>query len=65
MFSVYFRDNIFFAKNIKKVCLQDSEVGGYTVTIVVQHDKDLVTPGDLGFTLLCKDERSVNASLEG
>lgn len=44
---------------------QDSQLGAYVNTVVVQHDDDLIFPGDLAFDLRCHDQVTVNASLAG
>ncbi|XP_050711588.1 uncharacterized protein LOC126995752 [Eriocheir sinensis] len=43
----------------------DSQLGAYVNTVVVQHDDDLIFPGDLAFDLRCHDQVTVNASLVG
>lgn len=41
----------------------DDKLGAYVNTVVVQHDDDLIFPGDLAFDLRCHDQVTVNASL--
>lgn len=41
----------------------DDILGAYVNTVVVQHDDDLIFPGDLAFALRCHDQVTVNASL--
>lgn len=43
----------------------DDHLGAYVNTVVVQHDDDLIFPGDLAFDLRCHDQVTVNASLAG
>ncbi|XP_076041671.1 uncharacterized protein LOC143025613 [Oratosquilla oratoria] len=45
----------------------DSDTGAHVNTVVVQHDDDLIFPGDLAFTLQCfmTKEVKVNATLAG
>ncbi|KAG0725096.1 hypothetical protein GWK47_000451 [Chionoecetes opilio] len=43
----------------------DDKLGAYVNTVVVQHDDDLIFPGDLAFDLRCHDQITVNASLAG
>lgn len=43
----------------------DEDMGAYVNRVVVQHDDDLIFPGDLAFDLRCYDRLTVNASLPG
>ncbi|ROT68612.1 hypothetical protein C7M84_013225 [Penaeus vannamei] len=43
----------------------DSALGAHVNTVVVQHDDDLIFPGDLAFALRCHDQVTVSASMEG
>jgi len=43
----------------------DSDVGAWVNTVVVQHDDELIFPGDLAFSLRCHDQAVVNASMPG
>ncbi|XP_071519479.1 uncharacterized protein [Panulirus ornatus] len=43
----------------------DQGLGAYVNTVVVQHDDDLIFPGDLAFDLRCHDSVTVNATMPG
>ncbi|XP_042205960.1 uncharacterized protein LOC121855158 [Homarus americanus] len=43
----------------------DDEIGAHVNTVVVQHDDDLIFPGDLAFALRCHDRITVNATVAG
>ncbi|XP_045597734.1 uncharacterized protein [Procambarus clarkii] len=43
----------------------DDDLGAHVNTVVVQHDDDLIFPGDLAFDLRCHDRITVNATVTG
>ena len=47
------------------IYLQNDQLGAYVNTVVVQHDDDLIFPGDLAFDLRCHNQVTVNASFAG
>lgn len=42
----------------------DDVSGGYSTTVIVQHDDDLIFPGDLAFALFCRREQQTESSDE-
>lgn len=43
----------------------DDSLGAHVNTVVVQHDDDLIFPGDLAFALRCHDQITLNATMSG
>ncbi|KAK8741089.1 hypothetical protein OTU49_002490 [Cherax quadricarinatus] len=43
----------------------NDDLGAHVNTVVVQHEDDLIFPGDLAFDLRCHDRVTVNATMKG